>query len=142
MRTLLGAVMSFAGCTKLFDSESFLKAIQQLDIVPSSFVFPVMVVIVQCEIWLGIALIVGFRTRIVAAVLAGLVSLFIAVIATALARGTSGDCGCFGSFAHEKLGPALIIRDSLLLCACLWLSLQKNINSSERRKTKETIDYT
>jgi len=141
-RAILGATMSFAGCAKLFDSEAFQRAIQQLDLVPSSLVFPVMVVIVQCEIWLGLALIVGFRTRIVAAILAGLVSLFIIAIAVALLRGTTGDCGCFGSFASEKMGPGLIVRDFLLLCGCLWLSFHKDLNSSDRRKAEKTIDYT
>jgi Methylamine utilisation protein MauE len=134
--------MSFAGFAKLFDSQSFLKAIQQLDLVPAPLVFPLMVVVVQCEIWLGLALVVGFRTRIVAATLAGLVSLFIIAIAVALMRGINGDCGCFGSLASEKLGPGLVVRDSLLLCCCLWLSIQKGLNPSDRQKTEETIDYT
>ena len=132
--------MSFAGFVKLFDGQSFLKAIQQLDLVPAPLVFPVMVVVVQCEIWLGLALIAGFRTRIVAAMLAGLVSLFITAITIALLRGISGDCGCFGSIASEQLGPGLVVRDSLLLCCCLWLSIQKDLNPSGRQKREETIE--
>ena len=55
--------MTFAGCAKLFDAESFLNTIQHLDLVPSWLVFPVMVVILQSEIWLGLALVLGFRTK-------------------------------------------------------------------------------
>jgi len=73
--------MTFAGCAKLFDAESFLNTIQRLDLVPSRLVFPVMIAIVQSEIWLGLALVFGLRIRIVAALLAGLVSMFIIVIA-------------------------------------------------------------
>ena len=135
--------MAFAGCVKLFDAESFLSAIQRLDLVPSRLVFPVMIAILQSEIWLGLALVFGLRTRIVAALLAGLVSMFIIVIAVALLRGTTGDCGCFGSIGSEKLGLGLLVRDTLILSGCLWLSFQKELNASESEKEKEdkTIDY-
>ena len=132
--------MTFAGCAKLFDAESFLNTIQRLDLVPSRLVFPVMIAILQSEIWLGLALVFGLRTRIVAALLAGLVSMFIIVIAVALLRGTTGDCGCFGSIGSEKLGLGLLIRDTLILSGCLWLSFQKELNASESEKEK-TIDY-
>ena len=135
--------MAFAGCAKLFDAESFLNTIQRLDLVPSRLVFPVMIAILQSEIWLGLALVFGLRTRIVAALLAGLVSMFIIVIAVALLRGTTGDCGCFGSIGSEKLGLGLLVRDTLILSGCLWLSFQKELNASESEKEKEdkTIDY-
>ncbi len=135
--------MTFAGCAKLFDAKSFLNTIQQLDIVPSLLVFPVMIVILQSEIWLGLALLIGFRTRIVAALIAGLISLFIIVIAVALLRGTTGDCGCFGPIGSEKLGIGLIIRDTLIFTGCLWLSFQKEVTASESEKEAEdkTIDY-
>jgi uncharacterized membrane protein YphA (DoxX/SURF4 family) len=140
---ILGGMMAFAGCAKLFDAQSFLSTIQRLDLVPSRLVFPVMIIIVQSEIWLGLALVFGFRTRIIATLLAGLISLFIIVIAVSLLRGTTGDCGCFGSLGSEKLGLGLIIRDTLILTGCLWLSFQKEVNASERPKAGEdkSIDY-
>ena len=140
---ILGGMMAFAGCVKLFDAQSFLNTIQRLDLVPSRLVFPIMIIIVQSEIWLGLALVFGFRTRIIATLLAGLVSLFIIVIAVALLRGTTGGCGCFGSIGSEKLGAELIIRDTLILAGCLWLSFQKEVNASEGEKAEddETVDY-
>ena len=78
-----------------------------------------------------------FRTKIVAPLLSALVSLFIIVIAVALLRGTTGDCGCFGPLGSEKLGLGLIVRDTLILIGCLLLSFQKELNPSERN----TIDY-
>ncbi len=137
LRTTLGSVMTFAGCAKLFDLQSFLNAIQRLDLVPTWLAYPVMIVIVQSEIWLGLALVVGFRTKIVAPLLSALVSLFIIVIAVALLRGTTGDCGCFGPLGSEKLGLGLIVRDTLILIGCLLLSFQKELNPSE----SNTIDY-
>lgn len=117
--------MVFAGCAKLFDVEAFLNTIQHMDFVPSRLVFPVMIVILQSELWLGFALVIGFRTRVVAALLAGLVSIFIVAIAVALLRGTTGDCGCFGSIGSENLGPGLIIRDALILSGCFGSHFKK-----------------
>ncbi len=136
-------MMVFAGCAKLFDVEAFLNTIQHMDFVPSRLVFPVMIVILQSELWLGFALVIGFRTRVVAALLAGLVSIFIVAIAVALLRGTTGDCGCFGSFGSEKLGSGLIIRDALILSGCLWLSFQKeeSVRDSDKKVKDKTIDY-
>ncbi len=143
IRSLLGAVMTVAGIAKLLDPRSFATAIRQMDILPPSAIFPFMVVIVQCEIWLGIALLFGFRTRIAARLLAGLVSLFIIAIVVSLLRGNAGDCGCFGTFGSEKLGPGLIVRDVLILILCLWVSFQAASASSRLQKSEQekTIDY-
>jgi uncharacterized membrane protein YphA (DoxX/SURF4 family) len=140
---ILGGMMTFAGCAKLLDAESFLNAIRRLDLVPSWLILPVMIAILQSEIWLGLALVFGLRTRIVAALLAGLVSIFIIVIAVALLRGATGDCGCFGPIGSEKLGLGLLVRDTLILSGCLWLSFQKELNASvgEKEKEDKTIDY-
>jgi uncharacterized membrane protein YphA (DoxX/SURF4 family) len=143
LRITLGSLMTFAGCAKLFHAQGFLNTILQLNLVPSWLVSPAMIVIVQSEIWLGVALVFGVRTRIVAGLLAGLVSLFIIVIAAALLLGVTGDCGCFGPIGSEKLGIDLIVRDVLILSGCMWLALQKEGSASERRKDTEgkTIDY-
>ena len=135
--------MTFAGCAKLLDVHSFLSTIRSLDLVPSWLVFPVMIIILQSEIWLGLALVFGFRTKMVAPLLAGLVSLFIVVIAVSLLRGTTGDCGCFGSIGSEKLGLGVIVRDTLILIGCLWLSFQKEVSPLESEKEEEgkSIDY-
>ncbi|MGA9407824.1 MAG: MauE/DoxX family redox-associated membrane protein [Bacteroidota bacterium] len=136
LRLVLGSLMIFAGCSKLFDLRSFLITVQRLDLLPSWMILPVMILIVQSEIWLGMALVVGFRTKIIATLLAALVSLFIIVIAIALVRGTDGDCGCFGSIDSEQLGFGVIIRDTLILSGCLWLSFQKELNVSAHQISK------
>ena len=143
LRVILGTIMTFAGSVKLLDSQSFLNTIRQFDLIPSWLVLPAMTFIVQSEIWLGFAFVVGFRTRTVALLLAGLLSLFILVIAVALLRGTTGDCGCFGPFDSEQIGAGVIIRDTILLGCCLWLSFQKKENLSEHKKAAqgESVDY-
>lgn len=136
-------MMVFAGTAKLFDLRSFLTTVQRLDLVPLWMILPAVILVVQSEIWLGLALVVGFRTNIIAGILSALISLFIIVIAVALIRGTTGDCGCFGSLDSERLGVGIIIRDILILIACLWLSFQKESNDSAGQKSGEgkAVDY-
>jgi len=135
--------MLFAGWSKLFDLRAFLNAVERLDLLPSWMVLPATILIVQSEIWLGLALAIGFRTKIIAALLAALVSLFIIVIVLALIRGTTGDCGCFGSIVSEQLGFGVIIRDTLILIGCLWLSFQRELNVTPHQKAEKskTVDY-
>jgi uncharacterized membrane protein YphA (DoxX/SURF4 family) len=137
LRVILGSIMIIAGCAKLFDAQSFLNTVQRLGLVPSWLALPAMIVIIQGELWLGLALVVGFRTKIIAALLAALISLFIVVIVVALVRGATGDCGCFGSIGSEQLGFGIIIRDLVLLSGCVWISLQKEFNGSDHQKREE-----
>lgn len=124
-RMIIGGIFIVAGFAKLLDGENFLTTVQRLGFVPVGLILPSMTLIVQSEIWLGLALVVGFRTRMVAALLSGLVSVFVLVIVFALLRGTVVDCGCFGPLDSEQIGIGVITRDMLLIGGCLWLSLQK-----------------
>lgn len=135
--------MTLAGCVKLLDTKHFISAIDRIGVLPSWSIVPCAILIIQSEIWLGLALVVGFRTRIVAALLSALVSLFIVVIAVALFRGMAGDCGCFGPIGSEQIGRGVIIRDALILISCLWISFQGEPNRPERQKIAEEkpVDY-
>jgi len=143
LRVILGGLMVVAGVSKLLDTGAFILAIRQLGILPPSMIFPVMIAVLQSEIWLGLALAAGFRTRIVAACLAGLIVVFIIAIAIALSRGVNGDCGCFGVIGSEKIGPGLIIRDLVLFIGCLWLAFQdqhRSIDGSHEDRNN-TVEY-
>jgi len=77
------------------------------------------------EIIIGLLLILGLGTRIVAATSAVLLTLFIIGIASAWARGLQIDCGCFGGggYAADATSkyPLEIARDVGLLLASLLL---------------------
>lgn len=124
-RMILGGIFIVAGFAKLLDGEDFLTTVQRLGFVPVGLILPSITLIVQSEIWLGLALVVGFRTRMVAALLSGLISVFVFVIVFALLRGTVVECGCFGPLDSEQIGIGVIIRDTLLMGGCLWISLQR-----------------
>ena len=135
--------MAFAGCAKLFDVQQFISTIDRLSLLPPLFILPFAILVIQSELWLGLALAFGFRTRIVSGLLAGLLALFVGVIIFSLLRGTAGNCGCFGPFDSDQLGLGVVMRDLLLLSGCLWLSLQKETHgtSPEKSTADKTVNY-
>ena len=80
------------------------------------------------EIALGLLLLAGIATRVVAAASAILLVIFIAAVASAAARGLSIDCGCFGGGGEVAPGQTAygieILRDIGLLLLAVWLVWQ------------------
>jgi len=124
IRVILGLIFVFAGSAKALDARSFLLTVQQLDLFSAPAILPISVVVIACEICLGLALLVGFQTRKAAGLLATLLLSFVAVISFAIVNGKAVDCGCFGSMTSEQLGLGIILRDILLIGCCLWLIVQ------------------
>jgi uncharacterized membrane protein YphA (DoxX/SURF4 family) len=143
LRISLGSLMAVAGISKLLDTGAFIAAIRQFGILPPWMIFPAMIVVLQSEIWLGLALAAGFRTRIVAVCLGGLIAVFIAAIAIALSHGVNGDCGCFGIIGAEKIGGGLMVRDFILLLGCFWLAFQDQHRATDTSKSDrdKTVEY-
>jgi uncharacterized membrane protein YphA (DoxX/SURF4 family) len=129
VRVILGLTFVLAGFAKALDTRSFLLTVQQLDLFPASAILPAAIVVIACEICFGLALLVGFQTRISAGLLAALLLSFVAVISFALVHGKAVDCGCFGSMASERLGVSVLLRDILMIAGCLWLIVRNNTNA-------------
>ncbi len=128
VRVILGLIFVLAGFAKAFDARSFMLTVQQLDLLPAPAILPAAIVVIACEICFGLALLVGFQTRISAGLLAAMLLSFVAVISFAMVHGKAVDCGCFGSMAPESLGLGVILRDILLIAGCLWLIARDDTN--------------
>jgi uncharacterized membrane protein YphA (DoxX/SURF4 family) len=92
----LAAVWLVSGSIKAADPDQTWVAVRAYDVLPSSGVTVVAAVLPWFELALGVLLLLGVRTRLVAAVAAGLLLVFIVGVSQAWARGLSIDCGCFG----------------------------------------------
>jgi uncharacterized membrane protein YphA (DoxX/SURF4 family) len=92
----LAAVWLVSGSIKAADPDHTWVAVRAYDVLPSSGVTVVAAVLPWFELTLGVLLLLGVRTRLVAAVAAGLLLVFIVGVSQAWARGLSIDCGCFG----------------------------------------------
>ncbi len=133
VRVILGLIFVLAGFAKALDARSFLFTVQQLDLFPAPAILPAAIVVIVCEICFGLALLVGFQTRIVAGLLAALLLSFVAVISFAMVHGKAVDCGCFGAMASERLGLGVILRDILLIAGCLWVIAREQHNCQEEQ---------
>ena len=119
VRIGLGLLFIWSGVTKLVQPGVFREAVVNFQLLPPWAVEPVVRLVPWWEICGGAALVLGWATAGAAALTAGLLALFSAAIASAMARGITGDCGCFGPGMDRSIGWAALLEDLALLGAAL-----------------------
>ena len=138
MRLGLAAVWLFAGAAKVGDLAASGRAVNAYDVMPFEVAKVVGAALPFVELALGVLLLIGLATRVVAGISAVLLLVFIAGIASAWARGLSIDCGCFGSGGELAAGQSPtygpeILRDVgfLILAAFLlvWPLTRLSVDS-------------
>ncbi len=118
LRIVLGAIFVTAGALKVGDPVAFADSIWAFHLVPNAVVMPMALMLPVFEITAGALLIIGRITGTAAMAILLLTAVFTAAIGSALARGLTLDCGCFGQGAPTVSGMWLDLgRDLLLLAA-------------------------
>ena len=128
-RMVVGVVWVVAGCLKLPDPTENVRAVRAYRLLPEAVVPTIGHLLPIIEIVVGVCLLLGLLTRLMAAASAVLLVAFIVGISWAWARGLEIECGCFGgggpaAGASDKY-PWEIARDTgLLLLSVLtvWCS--------------------
>jgi uncharacterized membrane protein YphA (DoxX/SURF4 family) len=95
-RFLLGLVLIIAGALKIGHAPSLASAIAGFRLLPPQLVAPLAVILPFFEVLVGLYLMVGLFTRIVAYVAAAQFAIYAAAIASAVMRNLPANCGCFG----------------------------------------------
>ncbi len=115
-RLLLGAVFVYASFPKLLRPGDFARLVHGYQLLHPDLVNLVGITLPWIEVAAGAFLLLGILPRSSAAIVAGLLALFMAAGFLALARGLDIECGCFFPLmgGHE-LGWDLLARDALLL---------------------------
>jgi uncharacterized membrane protein YphA (DoxX/SURF4 family) len=134
----LAAVWIISGLLKAVDPAQTYVAVRAYDVLPREAVGVVAGVLPWFELALGLLLLLGIGTRLVAGLSAGLLLLFIAGVAQAWARGLSIDCGCFGGGGAVEPGQTQyvqeILRDVGFLALAVWLLVRpRTLAAVERR---------
>lgn len=106
-RLVLGSVFIIASIDKIVAPEAFAANVQAYRLVPFSLVNIFALAIPWVELVCGIFLIAGVFIRSSSILLSILLCVFIVAIVSALLRGLSIDCGCFGV---EHTSPVSWIR--------------------------------
>jgi uncharacterized membrane protein YphA (DoxX/SURF4 family) len=128
VRLGLAAVWLVSGGIKAADPDQTYVAVRAYNVMPDSGVAVVAAVLPYLELALGLLLLLGLGTRLVAAFSGLLLLVFIAGVAQAWARGLSIDCGCFGGggdVAPDKTSYGTeLLRDSGFLVLAAWLMIR------------------
>lgn len=125
VRLGLAAVWLVSGLLKAMDPDQTYIAVRAYDVLPGIGVEIVAALLPWFELALGVLLLAGVGTRLVAALSAALLLVFIAGVAQAWARGLSIDCGCFGGGGAVEPGETTyvqeLVRDAGFLLMAGWL---------------------
>jgi uncharacterized membrane protein YphA (DoxX/SURF4 family) len=107
------------GLAKLASGEAFIDAIRGYELVPTGAIDLVAAALIVTELGLGVWLASGYARR--AALWAAAVSLlgFGAIVAIAVWRGATGDCGCFSGVAESSIGLGAIVRNAALAAVAI-----------------------
>ncbi len=121
-------VWLISGGLKVLNANQTYLAVQAYQVLPAGLVGPVATGLPLVELMLGTLLLIGAFTRLAAGLSVALLTLLIAGVAQAWARGLSIDCGCFGGGGPVPPGQtaygAEIARDLGLLALAGWLVAQ------------------
>ena len=137
MRLILGGIFLAAGILKFGNITAFAAQIAGFQILPTPFVGPLAALLPVVEIIVGLMLIVGFATRIVAWIAAAQVAIFSGVIASAVIRGLTVSCGCFGANDTTKTSWAEVARDGLFVILAVVIALRAPGMISVDRRIEE-----
>jgi uncharacterized membrane protein YphA (DoxX/SURF4 family) len=132
IRFLIGGLFVASGVLKLLDPAAFAWNIYQYGLVPRPLINPLAVGLPAVEIVAGAGLVMNSRWSFGA--VAGMLVLFMALLAYALISGLQVDCGCFGP---GEPGPAglrsALLRDAVMLGALVLAWLLRDERSVQGR---------
>jgi putative oxidoreductase len=121
VRLLLGAAFVYAGAVKISDPQEFADNIASFQLLPNGFVSPFALGLPLFEILTGSLLMIGWMNGPAALGILTISGVFVIAVASALARGLTIDCGCFGSAIPTRTRMWFDFgRDLVLLSAALF----------------------
>jgi uncharacterized membrane protein YphA (DoxX/SURF4 family) len=125
VRAAIAFVLFASSISKINNLRHYASIVASYQILPVSLVHPFAFSFPWIEAAIALLLLLGWQTRLAAALSALLMLMFILAIGVNLGRGRRDlECGCFGSGHSEKIGWKLIGRDTLLLLLSLLLVRQ------------------
>ena len=124
LRVLIAALFLFAAVTKLFDPSSFAQQIANYQLTPWPATAALSVFLPALELCVGICLLLGRWESGALVWVAILLAIFSGALLSAIVRGLSIDCGCFGRSVENTGTLWPLIRNLALLAVTgfLWFS--------------------
>jgi len=123
-RIAVGVVFVAAALAKIGDPAAFATQIHHFRLAPASAENAIALFLPWIELLTGLALVLGVRARSGAWLAAGLMVVFTALVASAMARGLNFECGCFGTADATRVGLTKLLENLGLLALSLIASLR------------------
>jgi uncharacterized membrane protein YphA (DoxX/SURF4 family) len=123
-RVVLGVIFVVAGVSKVGHPDVFAAQIAGFRLLPAALIAPLAVSLPFLEILLGAYLILGLFTRTAAWVAVVLLAVFDLAIASAVIRGMSVSCGCFGPADTSVTSWPEVIRDFIFVALAAIVALR------------------
>ncbi len=124
VRVVLGAIFLIAGASKVGHAAEFAQQIAAFRLLPQPTIAPMALLLPFLEMLLGGYLVIGLFTRVAAWVAAGLLLVFDGAIASAVVRGMTLSCGCFGSNDNTVTTWAEVARDAVFVLLAVVVALR------------------
>jgi hypothetical protein len=118
-RLLLGGAFVYANTTKLFRADEVARLVYGYRILHPDLVNLASVVFPWIEFIPGVLLVIGIIPRSAAALLGGLLAVFIGAAGLVMARGIDIECGCFLPIFGDRVGWPMIARNAILMLLAL-----------------------
>lgn len=122
-RVYLGVVFFMACIHKIGHPEVFALDVASYQFLPTELVNLFAIIVPWLEAVVAIMLIVGFRVRAAALLVALLMVAFMIALGSALAKGLEMSCGCFAAGVGEEdpISAMTMLRDSVWLVLALYV---------------------
>jgi uncharacterized membrane protein YphA (DoxX/SURF4 family) len=120
----IGVVFLAAALGKISDPAAFAKQIHYFRLLPGGFENTVAIMLPWIELIAALSLLLRAHPRSGGIVTAGLMAMFVVVVAAALARGLDIECGCFGTSDASRVGTAKLLENLGLLALAGIASLK------------------
>lgn len=125
-RIYLGIVFLLACYHKIMHPESFALDVASYQFLPLYLINIFALIVPMVELFTGVLIIIGFKARANALLIAGMMISFIIALSWALYQGLDMSCGCFASSTLEESDPIsymTLLRDGFWLALALFVFL-------------------
>jgi putative oxidoreductase len=121
-RLVLGILFILAGATKIYDPATFALELERYQLLPWKAGVAVSIYLPWLELFTGLCLFVNRLERGALLLITLLLVIFTFALASALVRGLSIDCGCFGRTFMSTGTIVPLLRNLVLLffAGILW----------------------
>ncbi len=121
LRLGLAGIFLYAGATKVIGWQETLTGIASYDLVPPRAAVLLALLLPWLEVLLGACLVVGVHALSASALAALMLTAFAIAQTTALSRGLTIGCGCFGGDESGLVNGYSVARTLVLLCCAVML---------------------